>query len=147
MAESTLSKTLMRHLKNVGHATRIENLATVGMPDVSYCINGFEGHIENKWLLSWHKRDPDRIVGVRHFTAQQRKWATDRVRAGGRTFVLLQVQLPSNDYLLFDGAWAAKHLGMVPQSVLMANALVRGQGHFPWPGILSVLQDGAVPRV
>lgn len=140
MSERALSKTLMRHLKSVGHATRVENLATIGMPDVSYCINGCEGHIENKWLLSWHKRDRERIVGVRHFTAQQRKWALDRAKAGGRTFVLLQVQLPFNDYLLFDGVWAAEHLGMVSEPQLMAHAMCHGRGHFPWPGILSALQ-------
>ena len=140
MAEQQLSKTLMRHLKTVGHAERIENMSSVGAPDVNYCINAAEGHIENKWLLSWPKRTPhERIVHLRHYTAAQRRWALLRAKAGGRVFVLLQVQQPHHDYLLFDGAWAATHLGRCTMDEMLANALVHGRGYFPWPGIFTHL--------
>ena len=139
MAESNLSKALMKHLKTVGHATRIENLAAIGMPDVSYCVDGREGFIENEWRPRW-PQDPARIVLLRHYTAQQRIWHESRALAGGRVWVMLGVGTPLRDVLVFDGAWAAKYLGRVSRSELVRGATMASMGlGFPWEHVRKLL--------
>ena len=139
MPESNLSKVLMKRLKSVGHATRIENLATVGMPDVSYCIDGREGFIENKWISAW-PRDASRIVLLRHYTAQQRIWHCDRTSAGGNVWVMLGVGSPLRDVLIFDGGWAASFLGRVSRPELIRGSTLASIGMgFPWEHIRALL--------
>lgn len=139
MAEANVSKALMTRLKKVGHATRIENLVGVGMPDVSYCVDGAEGFIENKWRSSWPK-DPEGIVTLKHFTAQQRIWIADRARAGGSVFVLLGVGIPVTDWLLLDGAFASARLGLASKGELVRGARVASLGAgFPWEAIRKCL--------
>jgi len=139
MPESNLSKVLMKRLKSVGHATRIENLASSGMPDVSYCVDGCEGFIENKWLLAW-PRDPARIVALKHYTAQQRIWHESRARAGGKVWVLLGIGTPLTDVLMFDGAWASQYLGRVSRRELETGATLHASGSgFPWEEIRKLL--------
>lgn len=139
MAESNLSKVLMKHFKSVGHATRIENLASSGMPDVSYCIDGVEGFIENKLRAAW-PQDPGRIVTLPHYSAQQRLWHERRATAGGRVYVLLGIGTPLRDVLLFEGGWAAAHLGRVPKQELVLGAVYAGMGvGFRWESVLPKL--------
>lgn len=139
MAEANVSSVLMKHLRRVGHASRIENMVGRGMPDVSYCIQGFEGFIENKWRDSW-PRNPEVIVTLRHFTAQQRIWIGDRVKAGGTVHVLLGVGNPIRDWLLFEGGWAVDHLGFVPRRTLIEHASIASlDTGFPWDDIHKLL--------
>jgi hypothetical protein len=82
---------------------RVENLSSVGTPDVNYV----GGWIELKCLAAWPKK-PETVVKVDHFTPEQRAWILRRCRAGGKVFVILRV---ANDWLLFGGAQAACSLG------------------------------------
>lgn len=141
MAERQFSKALMAQLKKRGHATRIENITALGMPDVCYCINGVEGFIENKWLLAWPK-NPERLVTLRHFTVQQRLWISERARAGGRVHVLLYVQTPVLEVFLFNGVWAAEHLGRTTRAHMYANASVCCKQRIDWSALISGLVDG-----
>jgi hypothetical protein len=128
----------MQQLKRYGHASRIENLTAIGMPDVSYCIRGVEGFIENKFLLDWPRR-PDTPVYLRRFTTQQRLWISERARAGGRAYVMLYVQKPVLNVLLFDGAWAAKHLGTMTRDALCMHALVHCEERVVWPRVIDAI--------
>jgi hypothetical protein len=138
MAESDLWSTLKHHTQRHGHIERVENMAGIGRPDVNYCIRGVEGNIELKQLPEWPKRE-DTVVPVRHFTPQQRLWIRDRVRAGGRVYVLLQVCRPANLYMLLPGEWARTSLGLfATQQQIIAAAIVRG-ATFPAADLLKVI--------
>jgi hypothetical protein len=129
--EKDLSRTLMNRMKLFGHFVRIENMVGVGMPDVSYCIEGHEGFIENKWRASW-PRDPGDVVTLDHFTPQQRIWIRQRCAAKGRVYVLLEVERPVRQYLLLPGLWSAKELGVTAtQRTIESMAIVRQERFFP----------------
>lgn len=141
MAEKDLSKMLMTRLKPYGHFARIENMTGVGMPDVSYCVNSHEGFIENKWRERWPARAGD-VVTLDHFTPQQRIWIRSRRAAGGRVWVLLEVEKPVACYFLLPGLWAAKELGKTAtREDIETNATVTGRdGAFPLDSIVGALR-------
>ena len=127
-----MSHRLMKALKSVGHASRIENLVASGMPDVSYCVAGREGFIENKWVGRWPLH-PSTIVRLPHYTAHQRLWHRERARAGGTVWVLVGVGNPMRDYLLLEGWMAADYLGLTTKAALLERAAWASFGKgFPW---------------
>lgn len=129
--EKDLSRILMARMKLYGHFARIENMVGVGTPDVSYCIEGHEGFIENKWRASW-PRDARDVVTLDHFTPAQRIWIRQRIAAGGRVYVLLEVERPVRQYLLLPGLWSAQELGLTArQGQIEAHAIVRQERFFP----------------
>lgn len=140
MTEANLSRTLMHRMRSVGHFVRIENMVGVGHPDVSYCIEGIEGHIENKWRLGW-PRDRDGIVTLDHYTPQQRLWTQARLNAGGRVYVFLQIEQPVTTYLLLRGSWAWRFLGKVPREDIERAAIVTGLRSFPLPALKAALTE------
>jgi hypothetical protein len=108
--ESRMWQTLRPLLEELD-PIRVENLSSVGTPDVNYV----GGWIELKCLRAWPKK-PETIVRVDHFTPEQRAWILRRCRAGGKVFVILRV---ANDWLMFEGSWAANHLGHRTQEQLL----------------------------
>lgn len=82
-------------------ATRHEDMLQSGIADVSYVCNGRHGWIELKHRHEWPKREST-IVRLDHYTDAQRIWLKHKGRAGGFTWLFLQVE---RDYLLFD--WLA----------------------------------------
>lgn len=141
MSEKDLSRLLMNSMKAYGDFQRIENMVGVGMPDVSYCIRGTEGFIENKWRASW-PRDPEDIVTLDHFTPQQRIWIKRRTSAGGRVYVFLQV---GTGYYLLPGRSAALSLGKDwRRRDIERAALICGLGAFPTKNLLAVLSGTGV---
>jgi hypothetical protein len=131
MMEKDLSRLLLKNMRQHGHFERIENMTGVGMPDVSYAISGEEGFIENKWRAAW-PRDPEDVVTLDHYTNQQRIWARQRTAAGGRVYLLLEIERPSPSYFLLSGIWCATYLGKTAtRADIEANALVIGLGKFP----------------
>jgi len=97
------------------NAVSVENtVAGPGTPDVNYV----EGWIELKSLEEWPKRE-DTPLRVDHYTPQQKVWAVRRRRAHGRCHLLLKV---GQDWLLLDGAVAARELGKVTKERLMELA-------------------------
>lgn len=84
------------------HIQRIENAVDTGTPDVEYCHEGRQGWIELKVA-----KKPARAatpVRIRHFSKEQRLWHRDRVKSGGRSFILVQVE---REYFLFTGTLGA----------------------------------------
>lgn len=79
---------------------RVENILNDGHPDVEYCYLGEAGVIELKQRREWPKR-VSTIVRLQHYTKEQQNDLKDRILAGGRVALLLQV---AEDYLLFTDA-------------------------------------------
>ena len=113
MSEQGMRSRVVGALASLG-AIAVENPALPGTPDVNYV----EGWIELKWLRSWPVGETT-VVRFEHFTAQQRVWHLKRRLAGGRSWVLVQCR---REWLLFDGAVAAMHLGRALRSELYAFA-------------------------
>lgn len=81
------------------HFERVENMVSVGTPDVDYCINGRAGKIE----LKYAPRDPVRsstpVLGPGNgMRRSQIVWAVRRMHSGGRIF--LCVGSPSASWVL-----------------------------------------------
>jgi len=85
---------------------RVENPIHPGTPDVNLA-NGI--WIELKALAKYPVK-PSYLLRLPWYTPQQRVWLYRRWRAGGRTYLLLEV-VAAGDWLLFDGDVAAKIVG------------------------------------
>jgi len=131
VSESAQRSVVCKALK-ILHAIPVENPALPGTPDVNY----IDGWIELKQLPRWPANSP--IVKVRHFTAQQRLFMRLHSAKNGRCWVLLRVKL---EWLLFDGAWAAEHLGKVSKADLRNNAVKYWPQGFRGKELLSFLRS------
>ena len=76
MSEKALWKAVRTGMKGRWHATRHEDKLTLGIPDVSYGMNGVAGWIELKFV----SKPPARggAVAVPHFSKEQRRWMLSR---------------------------------------------------------------------
>ncbi len=83
---------------------RVENKIEKGTPDVNLA--------DGSWIeLKWQRKLPKRggILKLDHDLLQeQRVWATRRIKAGGKSWVLLKA---GSEYLLFKGDIAAQYIG------------------------------------
>ena len=104
MPESSMRRRVVKALWKFD-AQPVENSAVPGTPDVEY----IGGWVELKQLPRWPV-DPEGIVRIPHFTRQQRVFHIRRRRAGGSSWLLLQV---GREWLLLDGAIAALSIGRV----------------------------------
>lgn len=99
---------------------------TPGIPDVYYSGRTtmttnpmyMEGWLELKVLrgedLAAKARTSDIPVvsGITHYTQQQRVWHTKHARGGGKVHVLVKAVWEEDPhYYMFEGGWAAEHLG------------------------------------
>ncbi len=123
MSEQTMARAVRKALLGLD-PIRVENPAHPGTPDVNYT----HGWIELKWVRAWPKREGTKL-SLEHFTQQQRVWIQRRSRNGGKVLVLLKV---ATDWLLYDGATAAEHLGYLDKRQTIGLALAH------WPKGLQV---------
>ena len=89
--------------------SRIENEIERGTPDVHFTGDGFSCWVELKV-----GKEPARAnspVKLEHFTMYQRQWLFDEIKAGGKAYLLLQIE---RNYYLIRGDVAAIHIGAVP---------------------------------
>jgi hypothetical protein len=139
MSEAALWATMRGHVRTFGHFERIENMVGVGRPDVNYCVRGVEGNIELKHAMNWPRR-PETPLPLPHYTPQQRNWQRDRERAGGRVYVLLEVERPKKLYMLFTSEWARLHLGLdATRRHCLDMSIVFGSGAFPTSQLIAAL--------
>lgn len=99
MTEKRLWQTLKDGLDHAGHFDRIESHATSqGRPDVNYCIDACVGDIELKIY--------DRKRGGLILRANQNAWICNRVRHGGRVFILARYddEFGNATYMLIPGS-------------------------------------------
>lgn len=95
---------------------------TVSLPDsVAYGFPAFTGYMEG-WIelkvldgevIAKKARTGEIpvVTGLGHYTAAQRVWHTKHSRVGGRCHVLLRADYDEPWFYLYEGAWAAAHLG------------------------------------
>jgi len=116
MSEGGMWKSIRPVLKPLD-PVRIESPIVPGIPDVNYNL----GWIELKYMPRWPvKGGPLRID---HYTKEQRDWAIQRKRAGGKVFLLLKVG--RNEWLLFDGVVAALSIGKLNREQLYNAVIAR----------------------
>lgn len=118
--ESSLRGVVVKALHEL-HAIAVENPVLPGTPDVNYV----GGWLELKSLDRWPFREST-PVRIEHWTPQQRVWHVLRARAGGRSFVLLEIVDPG-DVLLLGGPDAVTFIGKANRARLLELALAR------WP--------------
>jgi hypothetical protein len=136
MSERTMRTKLVNALKPLD-AMAVENPCLPGTPDVNY----IEGWIELKWLPKWPKRDVTK-VRIPHYTKQQRVWHFKRRRAGGQSWLLLQVR---REWLLFDGAVAALVLGHATKKELISAAEAYWNAGLPAQDLVDLLSEEQPP--
>jgi hypothetical protein len=97
-------------------AMPVENPAQPGTPDLFTLAGWFELKEIDKWPAR-----PRTIVRVDHFKQHQREWLRDHCQRGGSCYLMLKVG--RKEWFIFDGVWAASHLGTVDQETLRDAAL------------------------
>jgi hypothetical protein len=134
--EQALWAYLRRGLRGRWHAQRHEDRYAVGLPDVSYALDGVDGWLELKAL----DYAPVQVnVGL---TAVQSAWLTLRGRAGnGQCFVLVRL---GQEHLLFS--WQARDLvHKIPVDVLRSMAVARWIRGIDFVELVRLLQ-GTIPH-
>lgn len=89
---------LSTRMKDRWHANRHEDTVTIGVPDISFGINGKNGWIEMKSLPDWPKTS--RPLKLHDLTIHQVKWIEKRLEFGGDCWILISV---GRDFVLIPG--------------------------------------------
>lgn len=114
-------------------AISVENLARPGTPDINY----IEGWIELKILEDWPTRKTT-CIQVVCFTPQQRVWLRRRVERGGAAYLLIRI---ADDWLLFDGAVAALHIGHLTKFGMINRALLYCENKLDIRALFKILKN------
>lgn len=120
-SERSLWKTVQTNMLEYWVATRVENPAGPGTPDVYFTLLEKKrmGWIELKHVHNWPKRAATTIK-IKHFTPQQRLFLKIHGEAGANVTVLLQVE---RDYFLLEWELALDlHDGLLTQADLKEKA-------------------------
>lgn len=143
MSEAGLWGTMRQQMganKYWREATRHEDLLSLGIADVSYVSRfGNHGWIELKKINEWPKREST-IVRIDHYTDDQRMWLKRKGKAGGFTWLFLQIK---RDYFLFDW-YGAQTIGLVPRKQLDELSYMSWYGKMNWEALSVLLCDGSI---
>jgi len=91
--EKNFWRWLDKVMANCWSVQRHEDRYSVGIPDLSYGVNNINGWIELKAYEQWP------VNTIKHFTAKQAAWLTNRGEAGGHCFILIRI---NGTILLFN---------------------------------------------
>ena len=91
MSESRLWDRLRGAIGRSGHFVRLEFNPEAGIPDVDYCVHGEEGKIELKHVNRRPSREGTAVFTNGGLRDQQVVWIHQRVRHGGRVWILPQI--------------------------------------------------------
>lgn len=98
------------------HPVRIENAAGMGTPDVNCALGWIElKQVQEKDI----PKRPTTILGLDHYTPEQRIFQLKRSRCGGPCWLLLRL---GNEWLLFTSSVAAERLGKMTTAETRAAA-------------------------
>ncbi len=96
---------------------RVENIVTVGMPDVISLVEASVCWVELKAVEDYPARASTQVLGdKRGLSREQRNWHLDWARWGGVSFVLIGVG--SRDLYLIHGALADQINAMNKQALI-----------------------------
>lgn len=139
MKESGLWTTLAVNMRKHPRAdvTRVENVVSKGMPDVNICHRGVEAWVELKHEHNFPARMTT-VVRFPTYTNEQRLWQRLRMAAGGRVFMLVQVD---GEYFLFNCMNTIMNLGITWTAKEMRDmALYHGhRGRVDWDKVLELM--------
>lgn len=126
--ERNLWNTMRTHMKPLGVVERVENSAGAGTPDVTYCLAGVSGWVELKALDDWPVR-PATTISIPKLKKEQVEWLSRWHKAGGRAYMLLQVQ---RQYVLLDPMTTRDvYERTLVKEALLQRALLTHTGNFP----------------
>ena len=111
MSEKALWTYINSNIGWAGHFSRVESHATsAGIPDVDYCIDRVEGHLE----LKYSSGKPYKT------RATQVAWFRNRTRKGGRPYILAQLDLSDvSIFSIYSGIkYESLHLTTQPEDWL-----------------------------
>lgn len=108
MSETRFRKYLAKGLNPFSHIIQVENSYSIGHPDTNYCIDGYEGNIELKYIKKWPVR-ANTIVKIDHYTKGQRAWIFKRAMALGSVFLFVKIE---NEYFLFSPFVSIEKVGI-----------------------------------
>lgn len=92
MSEKTLRTYVSKGMKPFGHFSQVESHETsIGFPDTNFCIDGVEGNAELKY---WSAKKGYVL------RKSQIAWIRDRLKAGGRVFLLFMREQDGKHYYL-----------------------------------------------
>lgn len=111
---------------------RHEDKHSVGIPDLSYCINR-SGWMELKY--SPLPKNPDTVIKIKHWTVKQRNWIVSRGEKIGMCFVLLQV---GSSYLLI-GWDKCDLINKVTYGELRDAAITVWDGRIDWNNLVTLI--------
>ena len=116
-------------------ATRHEDSLQAGIADVSFVdLGGVHGWMELKQLDDYPARE-ESIVRVEHFTDKQKIWLRKKGKAGGSTWLFMQIK---RDYYLFR--WnQIDVVGQVNAAELARSAFYLWKGKMDWERLGDVL--------
>lgn len=127
MTERALWRSLRRGMGRRWHATRHEDVATPGIPDVSYSCQGYSGWIELKVCVMLGDAMVHPRVRATRFTFAQRRFLRDRGAQGADTWLLIAVE--NADAFLIRGHWASR----IEWPVAVADLRRMATATWSWP--------------
>ncbi len=133
MSEQDLWEYTDQSIGDLGHFSRVEShLMSAGIPDVDFCIEGTEGHIELKYGFN-------KVPKIR---GSQARWFRNRVRAGGKPwmFTLLEYTNHSPRYLLHE-AEGVVYLAAAnwARAIWIGTAVKRWDTYVEWSEFLDTI--------
>lgn len=103
MNEKAATKTLVNNLRKIGcHVQRIEDMFSVGVPDLNFCYRGLDVWLEGKFVKLPKKNNTKLNFGAKNESRllTQRNWLNKRLAAGGWAFVWAKTD--SGKWIVFD---------------------------------------------
>ena len=101
--ENNFKKRLMSLMGTRWHAQSHEDSLSVGIPDLSYGIQGVNGWIELKQIDDFPE-DESKVIRPKKYTPEQVNWLRNRGRKAGHCFIF--VKIGKNSYYLLDWEFA-----------------------------------------
>ena len=143
MSEGALWATARGWLRPFGKLERIENAIGMGLPDVTFALRSpskrtGSGWIELKHRVDWPYRGHTPLY-LPHFTKHQADWLRDWHGAGGRAYLLMQIE---RDYILLNAPDAVRvQERLLTKTMLVGCALAWGHRTFPTMQVLRCLTE------
>lgn len=103
LPEQRLWDRLRKAAANRLYTERIENLVSVGRPDVDTLVNGSFVPMELKYVPRWPARQKARVLGDKGLSMAQCNWHLNWRRWGGRSLIVVGVQ---DEVFTFGGSMA-----------------------------------------
>lgn len=90
--EQRLWDRMRRALNGRVRLERVENVVTVGMPDVMALANGMVTWLELKAVDNYPARESTRVLGNAGLSQDQKNWHKDWARWGGVSLIVIAVE-------------------------------------------------------